>query len=308
MNDRFHIIVFAIQRIINMRVLLALVCLSLGCTWVSAQEDTPLLRLWEKGPPGFEDRKDIPEVRDRKNSQGEYRLTNVHHPYATVFLPAKDKATGAAVVVVPGGGHRELWPKHEGENIARWLSERGIAAVVLRYRLAREKDSPYKLDQVALQDGQRAVRLVRSKAMEWNINPGRVGMMGFSAGGEVVAMVCRSPSKGDDKSNDPIERESAIPSFQALIYSGPLGIRGQTITKENAPPTFMVVGDDDGAANVLLQHYQDLKKAKVSSELHIYAKAPHGFGYRPKSTGKAYDSWPQRFFEFLETQGMLKKE
>jgi len=292
-----------------MHSLLALMCLALVTSWVKAEDDPPLIRLWEKGPPGFEDRKDIPEVRDRKNSQGEYRLTNVHNPYITVFLPPKEKATGAAVVIVPGGGHRELWPKHEGENIAQWLSERGVAAVVLRYRLAREKDSPYKLDQVTLQDGQRAVRLVRSKAKEWNINPDRVGMMGFSAGGEVVAVVCRHPDKGDEKSADPIDRQSAIPNFQALVYSGPLGIRGQTITKENAPPTFMVVGDDDGAANVLVQHYQDLKKAKVSAELHIYAKTPHAFGFRPaKPSGKPVDSWAQRFYEFLDTQGMLKKE
>ena len=278
------------------------------CRVTVSTEDPPLIRLWEKGPPGFEDRKDIPEVRDRKNSQGEYRLTNVNHPYVTVFLPSKEKATGTAVVVVPGGGHRELWPKHEGENVAEWLCERGIAAVVLRYRLAREKDSPYKLDLHAIQDGQRAIRLVRSKAKEWNINPDRVGMMGFSAGGEVVAMVCRNPSQGDAKGTDPVERQSAVPNFQALIYSGPLGIRGQTITKENAPPTFMLVGDDDGAANVLVQHYQDLKKAKVSAELHIYARVPHGFGVRPKQTNKPVDSWLQRFYEFLEVQGMLKRD
>src|SRR5262245_35661862 len=117
-------------------------------------DDPPLVHLWEKGAPGFEDRKDEKEVRDRQNKAGEYRLTNVHNPYVTVFLPPKEKATGAAVVIVPGGGHRELWPKHEGENVAEWLRDRGVAAVVLRYRLAREKGSPYKIDEHALQDGQ----------------------------------------------------------------------------------------------------------------------------------------------------------
>ena len=292
-----------------MRHLHALLCLLAGATLAYAQNEPNLIRLWEKGPPGFEDQKNIPEVRDRQTTQGEYRLTNVHHPYITVFLPPKDKATGAAVVVVPGGGHRELWPKHEGENIAQWLSERGVAAVVLRYRLAREKDSPYKLDQVTLEDGQRAMRLVRSKAKEWNIDPERVGMMGFSAGGELVANVCRHPNKGDEKSADPIERQNAIPNFQALVYSGPSGIRGQTITKENAPPTFMVVGDDDGAVNWLVQHYQDLKNAKVSAELHVYAKTPHAFGFRPaRPSGKPVDSWGQRFYEFLDVEGMLKKK
>ena len=128
-----------------------------------AADEPPMIPLWTKGAPGFEDRKDHKEVRDRENKEtGEYRTTGVHNPYVTVFLPPKDKATGAAVVVVPGGGHRELWTKHEGENIAKWLSERGIAAAVLRHRLAREKDAPYKIDVHALQDGQRALRLVRS--------------------------------------------------------------------------------------------------------------------------------------------------
>src|SRR5580700_7065740 len=119
----------------------------------AAAGEPPVVLLWEKGPPGFESRKDEKEVRDRQNKDGEYRLTNVHNPYMTVFLPPKDKATGAAVVICPGGGHRELWPKHEGENEAKWLAERGVAAFVLRYRLAREKDSKYKIEEQALQDG-----------------------------------------------------------------------------------------------------------------------------------------------------------
>jgi acetyl esterase/lipase len=281
------------------------VCLPLS----SAADEPPSIPLWEKGAPGFEDRKDVKEIRDRENKEtGEYRTTNVHNPYVTAFIPPKEKATGAAVVVVPGGGHRELWVKHEGENVARWLCEKGVAAVVLRYRLARENGSPYKIDVHALQDGQRALRLVRSKAKEWNIDPNHVGMMGFSAGGEVVAMVCRKAEKGNEKAEDPIDRESAMPNFQALVYSGPLGIARQTITKENTPPTFIVVGEDDGAANWLVQHYQDAKKAGVSAELHVYAKTPHAFGFRPdKTTGKPVESWPQRFYEFLDAEGMLKK-
>ena len=265
--------------------------------------------LWEKGPPGFESRKDHQETRDRQNKDtGEYRVTNVHNPYVTVYLPAKEKATGAAVVVVPGGGHRELWVKHEGENIAEYLAERGVAAVVLRHRLAREKDSPYKIDVHALQDGQRALRLVRARAKEWHVDPSRVGMMGFSAGGEVVAMVCRKAEAGNPKADDPIDRESAIPAFQALVYSGPLGIRGETITKANVPPTWLLVGEDDGAANWLVPHYRDVKAAGVPAELHVYAKAPHGFGYRPnRKTGKAFENWPELFVGFLVSQQIAKR-
>lgn len=282
------------------------VALSLSASAADMPQKVPL---WEKGAPGFEDRKDVKEIHDRENKEsGEYRTTNIHNPYVTVFLPPKEMATGAAVVVVPGGGHRELWVKHEGENVAKWLSEKGIAAVVLRYRLARETGSPYKIETHALEDGQRALRLVRSKAKEWNIDPNRVGMMGFSAGGEVVAMVCRKAEKGNEKAEDPIDRESAVPSFQALVYSGPLGIVRQTITKENTPPTFIVVGEDDSAATWLVQHYSDAKKAGVSAELHVYAKTPHAFGFRPNQpTGKPVESWPQRFYEFLSAEGMLKK-
>lgn len=271
--------------------------------------DPPVIPLWAKGAPGFEDKKDVKETRAKENKDtGEYCVTGVHNPYVTVFLPAKEKATGAAVVVVPGGGHRELWVKHEGENVAQWLSEQGIAAVVLRHRLAREKDSPYKIDVHALQDGQRALRLVRSKAKEWNLDPARVGMMGFSAGGEVVGLVCRSASAGDLKATDPIDRESAVPSFQALVYAGPQGIRGEKITKENTPPTWLLVGDEDGAMNWLVTHFQEAKKAGVSAELHVYSKVGHGFGYRPaKATGKPVETWPTRFVEFLGAQGMLKK-
>ncbi len=290
-----------------MRRLLPAVCALVLSGGPAPGVDPPMVPLWDTGAPGFEARKDEKEVRDRQNKSGEYRLTNVHNPYVTVFLPPKEKATGAAVVLVPGGGHRELWPKHEGENVAEWLAGRGIAAVVLRYRLAREKDSPYKIDVHAVQDGQRALRLVRSKAAGWNVDPARVGMMGFSAGGELTALVCNKADKGTPEAADPLDRLSAAPDFQALVYSGPLGIRGQAVTKA-MPPTFMVVGDADSAAAWLIDHAQALRNAKVPVELHVYAKAPHGFGYRPGKSARPADTWPVRFEEFLGVQGVLRKE
>jgi acetyl esterase/lipase len=287
-----------------------LVAAILGCATAAPARpaDPPVVYLWEKGAPGFEDRKDEKEVRDRVSKEtGEYRLTNVHNPYVTVFLPPKEKATGAAVVIVPGGGHRELWPKHEGENVAEWLKDRGVAAVVLRYRLAREKGSPYKIDVHALQDGQRAIRLVRGRAAEWGVDPGRVGMLGFSAGGEVVGMVCSRADPGSADAPDPVDRLSARPNFQGLVYSGPLGVRGQAVTKDT-PPAFVVVGDTDGAATWLLDYVAALRKAKVTAEMHVYAKAPHGFGYRPSRITRPADRWPERFEEFLGVQEMLKRD
>jgi endo-1,4-beta-xylanase len=272
----------------------------------AVDDNQPKVALWPGGAPGFERRKDEKPVKNVQKS-GEYNVTNVHNPTLTVFLPAKGKATGAAVVIAPGGGHRELWVLHEGANVAKWLSDRGIAAFVLEYRLAREKGSPYKIAEHALQDGQRAIRLVRSKAKEWGIDPGRVGMMGFSAGGEVTALVCGRAEKGKEDAPDPVDRASARPDFQALIYSGPQGIVQQSVTKE-MPPTFILVGDTDNAANWLVPHYQALRKARVSAELHVYARTPHGFGFRPNRTSRPVDAWPARLEEFLRVQGMLKKE
>jgi acetyl esterase/lipase len=292
----------------RMRYLVLVLFLLIGGLPLKARADDPppIIRLWEQGAPGFESLKDVKENRNVQKS-GEYNVTNVHNPYLTMFLPAKDKATGAAVVIAPGGGHRELWVLHEGENVASWLCERGVAAFVLRYRLAREKGSNYKIAEHALQDGQRAVRLVRSRAKEWGVNPARIGMMGFSAGGEVVALVCRNPDQGKEGADDPVERASSRPDFQALVYSGPQGIVRQTITKDT-PPTLIVVGDEDNAARWLVEHYQALKKAGVSAELHVYAKTPHAFGFRPNRTSRPVDAWPQRFYEFLIAEGMVKKE
>jgi endo-1,4-beta-xylanase len=273
---------------------------------VFADDQHPEVPLWANGAPGFENRKDEKEVKSVQKS-GEYKITNVHNPSLTVFLPPREKATGAAVVLAPGGGHRELWVLHEGANEAKWLNEHGIAAFVLKYRLAREQGSPYKIAEHALQDGQRAVRLVRSRAKEWGINPNRVGMMGFSAGGEVTALVCNAASKGKEDAEDPVERQSARPDFQALVYSGPQGIVRQTVTKE-MPPTFIVVGDNDNFAVMLTNHYLALKKAGVSAELHVYANTPHGFGYRENNDRRPVASWLQRFEDFLSAQGMLKKE
>jgi endo-1,4-beta-xylanase len=260
--------------------------------------------LWPNGAPGSEDRKGEKEVKNDKPN-GEYTITNVHNPSLTVFLPPKDRATGAAVVLAPGGGHRELWMMHEGINEAKWLSEHGVAAFVLKYRLARDKNSPYKIDVHALQDGQRAVRLVRSRAKEWGIDPHRVGIMGFSAGGEVAALVCNNPDKGKERADDPVERESCRPDFQALVYSGPQGIRGQTPSKD-MPPTFILVGDNDAGQTWLVSHYLALERAKVHAELHVYANTPHGFGFRGVDDNKPVSRWLERFEDFLRSEGFLK--
>lgn len=278
-------------------------------TGIGSAAEAPPVYLWEKGAPGFEDRKDIKEIRDNENAKtGTYRVTNVHNPYVHVFLPKKEVATGAGLVIIPGGGHSAMWPMNEGDFPAQWLADRGVAVVALRYRLAREnpKRDGYTIDGHATQDSQRALRFVRSKAKEWGIDPDRVGVMGFSAGGELAALVCRKAEKGNPTAADPVDRESAVPSFQALVYPGPQGIIRQTITKENCPPTWIAIGGNDGQVNNVIAHFRAIRKAGIPAELHIFAGAGHPTGFRPTDKNPA-SGWQDRFYEWLKDQKIVAK-
>lgn len=162
-----------------------------------AAADAPEVLLWPNGAPGSEGRS-TPEVVVDRGANGVLNRTvaNVHKPSLTVYLPPKEKATGAAMIICPGGGHRYHSIDLEGHEVARWLNTIGAAAFILKYRLAREKGSPYQVEVHALQDGLRSVRLVRSRAKEWGLDPARVGMLGFSAGGEIAALVATRWDKG----------------------------------------------------------------------------------------------------------------
>src|SRR5258705_424469 len=168
----------------NLRTVLIALASLLLLTTAHAVEPGPEILLWPNGAPGSEGKTGDEKVRIADN--GEHVLSNIHKPSITPYLPSGDKATGCAVLVAPGGGHRELWSDHEGHNVARWLGEHGIAAFVLKYRLARETNSTYTVDDHALAGMQRVLRLVRSRATEWGIITNRVGVMGFSAGGELA--------------------------------------------------------------------------------------------------------------------------
>ena len=259
--------------------------------------------LWPNGAPGSEGKTGDEAV--RVTPEGERVISNVHKPSLTPYLPAKDKATGAAVIVAPGGGHRELWADHEGHNLARWLSARGIAAFVLKYRLAREANSNYKIDEHAFADGQRAIRLVRSRAQEWGVNPARVGVLGFSAGGEVAALVSMRYDTGNKEAADVVEREPSRPDFQALIYPGS---SGRVVPTKESPPIFLLCGykDRPDISRGLAEVYLKFKELGVPAELHIYATAGHGFGMREKNRS-AVVTWPARFEEWLNELGMLQK-
>ena len=272
--------------------------------------------LWPKGAPGSEGKTNLETV-VRIADNGEHVLSNIHKPSITPYLPAADKATGCAVIVAPGGGHRELWSDHEGHNVARWLSDHGIAAFVIKYRLAKETNSTYTVDDHAAPDMQRALRLVRSRASEWGIATNRIGVMGFSAGGEVAFLAAQrfdtnepltpslSPSDGERVAEGRVRGQSARPDFQALIYPGRLQ-RIEPAT--NSPPVFMVCGYNDrpDISEGLASVYLKFKQLKVPAELHIYAGSGHGFGLRvndPKPASK----WIERFEEWLADSGFLKK-
>ncbi len=256
------------------------------------------LPLWEKGAPGSEARRGEAEKLDGAN------VTNVHNPTITPFLPEAARRTGVAVLIVPGGGHSKLCLGHEGYALARWFQGRGIAAVVLKYRLAREKDSAYTIQEHAMADMRRAIRTVRSQAQTWGIAPDRIGVIGFSAGGELAAFSAMQSDLGNPTAADGVERVSSRPDFQVLIYPGTSGL---FTVEKGMPPLFIACGygDRQDISEGMASLYLKYKQAGVKAELHVYSNAGHGFGYRPGTTSGA-GAWPLRLEEWLVDSGLLK--
>ncbi len=272
----------------------------IGSVSVRAAE-LPPVALWAEGAPGSQGKPAGEHV--RVTGQGEHIVSGVHSPSLTPFLPDADKSTGVAVIVVPGGGHRELWMDHEGYRVGRWLSDHGIAAFVLKYRLAREEGSTYTIEGDELADLGRAVRLVRSHASDWRIASGKVGVMGFSAGGELAALAGAWPERAMNGAEDPIDQQRSRPDFMALIY--PAIPKDMALSKD-VPPTFLLCGADDSPAISLglADLYLALRRAGVSAELHIIASLGHGFGLRDSNPPNAR-SWPDVFFAWLGAQGFV---
>ena len=270
--------------------------------------------LWLKGAPGSESRSSEAEKVDwRQEPDIVFPVTsNIHNPSIIPFLPAKGKATGAAVIIAPGGGHMFLTIDREGYDLGEWLANRGIAAFVLKYRLARDQSNhagtpqPYKIDVEALADAQRAVRLIRSRAAEWKVNPARVGILGFSAGGEIALLTALREGSANAAASDSVERASARPDFFALIYPGGLTRSDIAVPAQGIPPAFLLCAFDDRMPEGLSNFFISLKKAGVNAELHIYNSGGHGFGVRPRPL--AVSEWPSRFVDWLNDRGFLKME
>jgi acetyl esterase/lipase len=272
--------------------------------------------LWPNGAPGSAARKDEPEaISWRQEPDLVFPvISNIHQPSLTPYLPTKTKATGAAVIIAPGGGHMQLTIGREGYDLAQWFADRGIAAFVLKYRLARDGSNPagtpqpYKIDEHAHADAGRAIRLVRARATEWNVTPDRVGILGFSAGGEIAILAALRHDTGKLEAVDPLERASSRPDFFAPIYSGGLNGRDGEIFKDKTPPAFLLCAYDDRMPEQLTNFFVALRKAGVNAELHIYNRGGHGFGLRNDRPGFAISSWPHRFVDWLGDRGFLQPE
>jgi endo-1,4-beta-xylanase len=267
--------------------------------------------LWPEGAPGSEARKGEPEnIGWRQESDIVFPIiSNIHNPSLTPFLPAKGKATGCAVIIAPGGGHMFHTIDREGYDLGKWLADHGVAAFVLKYRLQRDQATPagapqpYKVEIHALADANRAIRLIRAHATEWNVNPAHVGILGFSAGGEVAILAALHSDAGKADAIDPVERQSSRPDFFAPIYPG--GLRADLAVSKDTPPAFLLCATDDRMPDQLTAFFNNLRKAGVNAELHIYNSGGHGFGVRERPI--AVTAWPSRFIEWLGDRGMLKQ-
>jgi endo-1,4-beta-xylanase len=219
-------------------------------------------------------------------------VSNIHNPSILVYLPPKERSTGTAIIICPGGGHRYLAIDHEGYNIATWLNSIGVAGIILKYRLSHEEGSHYTVDDAA-NDGRQAIRLVRERAAEWHLDPERIGIMGFSAGGEVAAMAGTTPQDG------------ARPAFMALLYPGLQ--RAGLKPGPSTPPVFISFASDDspGIYEPTVKFYLDLRKANVPVEMHVFAKGGHGFGIKPANHGLTA-TWTLRFEDWMRENGWLK--
>lgn len=264
--------------------------------------------LWPRGAPGA------------VGNQEEDR------PSLTVYLPPTDKATGTAVIICPGGGYGFLASGHEGKDPARWLNGLGVAAFVLKYRIA-----PRYHHSAPLQDVQRALRTVRARAGEWHVDPHRIGVWGFSAGGHLASTAATHFDDGQPGSSDPIERVSCRPDFAILCYpvitlerphvhlgsrrnllgdsASPALVRSlsnDTQVTGRTPPTFLFHTDADTgvvAENSVL-FYLALRKARVPAELHIFEKGPHDVGLAPKDP--VLSIWPNLLARWLKVRGLLQ--
>jgi len=304
----------------------SMVTILTGLLTINLLAQPKVLKLWPDGIPGSKN--DPSYVENIITTDGRVtRANNVVTPDLTVCLPDPATANGAAVLICPGGGYGTLAFDHEGNAIARWLNDNGIAGIILKYRLPSARIMVDK-STGPLQDAQEAMRVIRRNAASWKIDPGKVGVIGFSAGGHLASTISTHYA---DKVYEVKDNTSARPDFSLLIY--PVitmdtvfthrGTRNNLIgpdpTEKNVfrfsnekqvnaetPPAFLVHSSDDNAVPVLnsISYYEALVRNKVVAELHIFQKGGHGYGLAPK--GGTESSWPDLCLKWLKQTGMIK--
>lgn len=278
--------------------------LSLGQTVEPPPPLTPgakVVTLWPAGTPGLQnlDQKEVHKPTDGRPERVQ-SVTNVHNPSIELYLAPKEKANGTAIILAPGGGNTQLVVGSEGTDPAKWLNSMGISAFVLRYRLR-----PYKSDVDAAGDTLRAIRLVRHNAKAWGVDPAKIGVMGFSAGGEQAAWAALKFDAGKPDSPDPVERVSSRMDFNIMIYAG-WRMMDTSVVPPNAPTTFLTSAglDDAFHARQTVEFYNALFAAKIPVELHIYRHGGHGKAINPRG-GIPFGTWHVRLQEWLTDIGML---
>jgi acetyl esterase/lipase len=295
----------------------ALVC----AAWPAMGADVPLVvEVWPGQPPDDNaqvgtERVLMSQKLDRKQvevTEQTRMITDVTKPTLTICHPAKDKDTGTAILICPGGGYWNLFWQLEGEEVADWLNSIGVTGIILKYRVPRHADEPKDLPaRRPLQDAQRAVSLVRSKAKEWGIDPQRIGIVGFSAGGHLAIATATSFEKRTYPAIDDIDNISCRPDFAIPVYPGYLKARDKDELAPSlripagTPPVFLAHGGADIISppeNSVLM-YLALRKAGVPAELHVYAKAAHDFGVRPSD--QPCSRWTESCAAWLRHQGFL---
>jgi acetyl esterase/lipase len=297
--------------------LLVIICLGLCARSNSFAGEPPnIIELWPNGAPG--EKSDIDDERDMtKPTDGliagkpVIRLGNVSKPTVRIYRPPADRATGAAVVVCPGGGYHILAMDLEGTEVCDWLNSIGVTAVLLKYRVPER--SGLEKHIAALQDAQRALGLVRQRAKEFGIDPQRIGTLGFSAGGHLSAALSSNYRERIYPPVDEADKMTCRPDFQVLIYPGGLTrkeendkIAPEVAVTTNAPPTFIAITQDDGVrVENALFYALALKNAKVPVELHVYPTGGHGYGLRPSKD--FITTWPQRATDWMRSRGLLER-
>ena len=275
------------------------------------------IELWPKGAP--DEKGDIGEEKDTTKPSDNLiagkpviRLGNVSKPTITIHRPPTDKDTGAAVLVCPGGGYHILAMDLEGTEVCAWLNSIGVTAVLLKYRVPKRADR--ERHAAPLQDAQRAFGMVRQRASELRIDPKRIGVIGFSAGGHLAAALCAGSEKRTYPTVEAADEASCRPDFAILIHPGYLTLkdRADAIAPEvqvtsNTPPTFIVMTQDDPVrVENAVFYFLALKQANVPSELHVYPTSGHGYGLR--RTEHFVTTWPDRAADWLRARGLLQRQ